>query len=458
MTDQVPNFTLPSQEAAIQRAEDRNPLLVRTFTVAKRVVPVLAAVALGVWGVFTLLKKAKERQLRDFQTQLQSFSSMLDLDAPPQSDQNVMESAKVAKQILETSSKRYKFRNADHPETEDDVASKVRLDLFKAGGSATDTASHQPTSTSTLDVVEVVPESEFEKAIAQAIATVETAEQSENTTALEALKTAREAAGLSEAESKAVFDAFLSRVVSAHIDRAAVNIDSDDRESLKNLHELALTMTAAKILGPDGSLKYTGAHAEQEQTREALYRRYAVFSLSSEERVRDGLQSLDDMQRLLSVTDARAETINTEIAKGMFQVAVSAAMADGSMKEEDREALDKLKDSFGELLEEESAESITSEVAVMRAMYALQQLLQEQGVTADDVKQMRSMCKDLGVDIEDMLSNADTLGNALGPEAKEFVENLRTLLSDIPEGDSDMVTTTGKVIDTSSEPATSEST
>lgn len=430
MTDQVPNFTLPSQEAALNPVST-NPLLIRTIGLAKRVLPVLGVLVVAVWGLTKLVKRAQEKQLRDFQTQLQSFSSMLDLDTD---DQQLVDSANMAKQILDPGRK-YKFRSDES--AEDDISSKVRLDLFRAG------ATNAPAKKETLpgiEVEQVVPSSQFETCIADSLTKIEGADQPAKTAAAQQLKEAREGAGLSQAEANAVFSAYVSKVVSMQIDRAAVNIDSDDNELLKNLHQLALTMASASILGPEALLKYVGAHAGQEATRETLYRRYAVFCLSSEERVRDDLQSLDDMQRLLSINDARAETINTDIAKGMFQVAVSAAMADGSMKESDREALSKIKDSFGEFLEDDAADNITSEVAVMRAMYALQQMLQEQGVTADDVKELRKMCKDLGVDIEDMLQNADELGDALGAEAKLFVDNLRKLLTDIPDVDSNMAT------------------
>lgn len=464
MTDQVPNFTLPSQEAAVKGSDGGNPLLAKTLSVAKKVVPPVVAIALGVFAISRLLKKAQERQLRDFQTQLKSFSSMLDLDAPadasPADAKSVMGNANMAKQILESSTKKYKFRGDGQSEEEDvNISSKVRLDLFRAGGSGGTSPKDEIASTINVEIPDVAPESDYEKAIAQCVSKVENGDDAAKIAAVSALSTALETAGLSELEAKTVFESFLSRVVSAQIDRAALHLDSDDAQSLKNLHEITLTLEAAKTLGPDSILRYEGAHTEHMEIQELLYRRYAVFCLSSEDRVKVDLHSLDDMQRLLSVSDARAETINTEIAKGMFQIAVSAAMADGGLKEEDREALDQLKESFGGLLDGGSADSITSEVAVMRAMYSLQQLLKEQGVTADDVREMRKMCKELGVDIDEMLQSADALGDALGPEAKEFVESLKSILNDNPEDmDTGMVTSV-KTIDATqnSSPSTESS-
>lgn len=442
-------------------------LLLRLVSLAKRVVPPLALLVLAVWAARQALRRAQERQLRDFQTQLASFSSMLDLDnaARPNKGEKgaVLDSANLAKQVLETSSKRYKFRaDAPSPDSDDDIESKVRLDLFRAAGSPNPGSPAQAPpadagpDVAKVEIADVMPDSPFEATVAQCLSQVETGDQPAKEAAKAALNAARDAAGLSEAEAAALFDGYLSRVVSAQIDRAAVNLDSDDRESLRNLHQLTVTMGAAKALGPEAGLAYVGVHAGEEGTREELYRRYAVFCLSSEERVKDDLQSLVDMQTLLSVSDARAETINTEIAKGMFQVAVSAAMADGSLDDGSRQALETLKESFGGFLDGGSADSIMSEVAVMRAMYSLQQLLQEQGVSDDDVKELRKMCKELGVDIDEMLQNADALGDALGPEAKEFVESLRGLLSD-SKGDEGMVSSV-KPIDSSKDASPSPAT
>lgn len=431
------------------------PLLVRTLAIAKRTVPPLAAIALAVFAISKLIKRAKEKQIRDFQTQLQSFSSMLNLDTPidPSSDHQSDSSNKVSP----STPKRFKFR-ADSKKTDNEIASKVRLDLFRAGGNS-GSSSSDASPPPVIHVPDVVPVSPFEKAIAECVAKAEGGDEAAKNAASEKLSKARDEANLNQVEASAVFDAYLSKVVSMKIDRAALNLDSDDRESLKNLHQLAITMSAGKALGPEASLKYVGAHAEQETVREELFRRYAVFCLSSEERVKDDLHGLDDMQRLLDISDERAETINTEIAKGMFQVAVSAAMADGGLNEEDREALDRLKDSFGGLLDGGSAESITSEVAVMRAMYSLQQLLQEQGVTPDDVRELRKMCGELGVDIDEMLQSADALGDALGPEAKEFVESLTAILSDIPpDGDSTVVTSAVKAVDAAQSSTSGEGT
>lgn len=432
MTDQVPNFTLPSQEASLNSSTSTSSFFRSALKITTRVVPPIAAVALVVWIARTLLQRAQQKQIRDFQTQLASFSSMLDLDKNEKtadgaglksSVQNAKDSADMARQMLETTGRKYKFRAEGEKmeKKEENIETKVRLDLFKAGS-----ASQKRQEDVSKKVDDVLPDNAYEIAIADGLKNME--DGADVDAQIEKLNEIREKEGLQKEEAVSIFEKYVSKVVSAQIDKAAVHLDSDDRESLQNLNILAVIMASAKGLGGDAKLEYVGTNAGSGKVMEELYRRYAVFCLSSEERVRNDLQSLVDMQTLLKVDDARAETINTEIAKGMFQVAVSAAMADGSLDQGSRDALEKLKESFGDLLDGGSADSIMSEVAVMRAMYSLQQLLQEQGVSDDDVKELRKMCSELGVDIDEMLQNADALGDALGPEAKEFVDSLRGLL------------------------------
>eukprot|EP00168_Porphyra_purpurea_P011465 TRINITY_DN2911_c0_g1_i12.p4 TRINITY_DN2911_c0_g1~~TRINITY_DN2911_c0_g1_i12.p4 ORF type:complete len:147 (+),score=79.70 TRINITY_DN2911_c0_g1_i12:809-1249(+) len=144
------------------------------------------------------------------------------------------------------------------------------------------------------------------------------------------------------------------------------------------------------------------------------------------------------MQALLGVSDARAEAINTDIAKGMFDVAVNAAMADGDLDEENRKQLQVLKDSFGDLLDGDPAAvaggapgaAPADSATALKTMGALQELLKHQEVTAEDVAELRRLCKQMGVDIDDMLASADAMGSQLPAEAKQFVESLRGLLKE----------------------------
>lgn len=458
MTDQVPNFTLPSQERAI--SPNRNAILSVVTSVARRVVPPVAIAVIAIWVIRIALRRAQEKQLRDFQAQLSSFSSMLDLDAadrPAPSDRPVAESASRARDMLDESRSRYRFRGDTTTSGDaDEAETKVRLDLFRDGTDTSDTLSDpkpSPPSSSTtattaaaptvspssvakaaaetLPPISAEPQSALERAVADVLQDAKAGRADKIQTDVEA---ACQNAGLSAGEATAAVVAFLSRAVSAAVDSAAAQLSGEDAAVLAALQEVGATTKAARMVAPDARLVYGGVHARDDVMVEEIYRRYALFCLSGAPATDDGstpeaAEGLADMQTILGVGDARAETINTEIAKGMFQVAVSAAMADGSLSDEDRKALESVKDSFGSFLDGSSADSIVSEVAVMRAMYSLQQLLQDQGVSAEDVQELRKMCSELGVDIDEMLQNADALGDALGPEAKDFVESLRGLIT-----------------------------
>lgn len=491
MTNQVPNFSLPSQEATVgddgAGARMKGVLGGTATLVVKRVAPAVGTVALAVWAVGKVLRRAQEKQLRDFQSQLKSFSSMLDLDTAGISEADLQEgesAAEKAKQIL-GNSQRYKFRTAEQETEAEAIAAQVRLDLFQnndgesapasppaafgpGGGAAAPTdpapasgaavsdgagaAPAAPTGSATAlamsTIQPVVPASEYEQAVAEALNEVEIG-GAEASVAGPPLDAARVAAGMSVDEAKIAFNTFVSRVVSVQIDKIAVTlgIDGSPRttppseenavEGQRHLNGLALTMKSANDLAQECNLvtglAYVGARAKDEAARIDLYRAYAIFCLSDETRVKDdtALQGLVDMQMLLSLSDERAEEVNKEIAKGMFQVAVSSAMADGSMTAESKDALEQLKDSFGSFLDGGSADNIISEVSVMRAMYSLQQLLaEEQGVSEEDVAELRKMCADLGVDVDEMMQNAVQMGDSLGPEAQQFVGGLRALLQD----------------------------
>lgn len=442
MTDQVPNFTLPSQERALEESDDIK-LFVRLKSVARTVIPPVAILAIATWLVALLFRKARERQLRDFQAQLKSFSSMLDLDS-----QTTLSQSSVADSVSESApkprnsssaSRKGRSSIASTDDLDGDISSKVRLDLFRMTGQRDQPSSNRKNaSLRAVDdekLIEVVPVTPFEKAVLAALHEAMVADEDGRRAAANALIKVRDRAGISAPEGDSIVNNLVSRFVSIRVDRAVVTVDASDAEVIKRLHELSKVMDAARALRGDQRIQYMGRYQDDESNREELYRRYAVFCLSNEQRMVDEIQTLGDMQRLLSITEQRADTINTEIAKGMFQVAVSAAMADGTLSDEDRKTLENVKGSFGSFLDGDSADSILSEVAVMRAMYSLQQLLQEQGVSAEDVRQLRSMCKELGVDVDEMLQNADSLGDALGPEAKSFVDSLRGVLKSTAETD-----------------------
>lgn len=493
MTDQVPNFSLPSQNKQTSRQNQNSASSVaRTVLIfaAKRVVPAAGAVAIAVWVFNRIVRRTQEKQLRDFKSQLESFSSMLDLDVSKLDngievdDKNKTDRSRTTIDDATRRSQRFNFETQDQNTESEQIAAKVRLDLFQGAKSEKDTAvkataagtgsdnlrvdssveandeilagqkiaQAKDDAMSSNDVV--TPQSPYEQVMSMALGAIENLGMKPSDLAPR-LEEARQKESMSLDDAKLAFNKYMSRVVSAHIDRALCTLARDSSqgsptgtpeeaaEGMKLLNRLAQTMSVvaelAKFCGLVTGLVYVGSLVTTDRIREDFYRSYAVFCLSDESRVKDNsaMQSLLDMQMLLSVSDARAEAVNKEIAKGMFQVAVSSAMADGNLNAESKDALEQLKSAFGELLEGNSADNIISEVSVMRAMYSLQQLLQEQGVSKDDVQELRKMCADLGVDVDEMLRNADAMGDALGPEAKQFVGGLRALLkndsSNVPD-------------------------
>ncbi|OSX80380.1 hypothetical protein BU14_0053s0043 [Porphyra umbilicalis] len=294
-----------------------------------------------------------------------------------------------------------------------------------------------------------------------AVAAAFSSTSSDSSAVASGLRSAIVATGTEVSASRTAFDAYASALVSATIDSAAGDVGNDAKGATALMDRLAAASAAitrasvlSRVLYGDGGaaaaaggkdappvplkLTYVGAYKGAAAQQEELYRRYAVWCLSSEQRVSSDVQSLVDMQTLLGVSDARAEAINTDIAKGMFDVAVNAAMADGDLDEENRKQLQVLKDSFGDLLDGDPAAvaggapgaAPADSATALKTMGALQELLKHQQVTSEDVAELRRLCKQMGVDIDDMLASADAMGSQLPAEAKQFVESLRGLLKE----------------------------
>lgn len=406
MTDQVPNFTLPSQ--TLQKSKPALPAILLKTTL--RLAPPIALIAAAIYLISVQIRRARSRQISSFQSQLASLSTMLDLDLDPAQSSDSPTAASTLNQS------RFRFRT-ETPATAP-AATNVQLDLFSDAKPAPAGKEKKKSSKSTA-LPTVQPASDFERAVLTAL--------SDPGSAKATLLAVQKEAGLSDAEAAAVYTTLLSKQASLYVDGAVPILESDEKEVLRLLGALSGLLGATRAARPEAQLRYAGG--ADGAAKEGVYQRYALFCLSGPESGAPDLDGLEQVQAFLGVDAGAAERINTELAKGMFQVAVSAAMADGSLDGESRAALDALRGTFSGMLDGDSADNIMSEVAVMRAMYSLQQLLAEQGVSEDDVKELRKMCKELGVDIDDMLQNADALGDALGPEAKEFVQSLQGLLA-----------------------------
>lgn len=246
--------------------------------------------------------------------------------------------------------------------------------------------------------------------------------------ATDIISTARRRIVLSDALISSITLNVVSRIVSTAVDDVVSTLETKDSEVMTALTALSNMMDAAHLIVPGISLNYVGKRLRTDSGLEAIYRRYVVYCMSKEEFLAEELECLDRMRRFLDIYDAKAQSINVEVAKGMFQMAVSAAMASGVLTDEDRRKLDSLKNSFGDYLSDTTANSIISEVSVMRTMYALQQLVQEEHVSNSDIMKLRKMCVDLGANVDEMVKNADALGKSLGTEGKDFVIRLKGIL------------------------------
>lgn len=220
----------------------------------------------------------------------------------------------------------------------------------------------------------------------------------------------------------------VSRLVSTAVDDVVDMVETRDAQVMGALGVLSNTMRAAQVVAPGLMLNYMGNKLGTETSLEDMYRRYAVYCMSTEQRLVEDLESLNEMQHFLDVRESKAQDINTEVAGGMFQMAVSAAMASGVVSDEDRRRLETLKACFGKYLNDTTADSIMKEVMAMRTMYALQQMVQQDNTSEKDVEQLQKMCHDLGGDIEEVVRNADVVGNALGVEVNDFAVRLRSIL------------------------------
>eukprot|EP00186_Timspurckia_oligopyrenoides_P002913 CAMPEP_0182446504 /NCGR_PEP_ID=MMETSP1172-20130603/4247_1 /TAXON_ID=708627 /ORGANISM="Timspurckia oligopyrenoides, Strain CCMP3278" /LENGTH=598 /DNA_ID=CAMNT_0024642447 /DNA_START=17 /DNA_END=1813 /DNA_ORIENTATION=+ len=276
-------------------------------------------------------------------------------------------------------------------------------------------------------------------------------------------------------EMISAFGNFCSVQVSCLIDKVAVNLESDDRQSLTNLNALATavrrmnaialaTFDAADLEEPEEEkesnedkkeeekkeeeekvepidatdlgvpLMYAGTSVTSSETRMELYKRFAVYCLSSEKRVEENVGGLQTLQRMLDIDDKEAFTVTDEIARGMFQVAVSSRLADGNLDPETKQALEELKGNFSQLLDKDVADSIEDETSLMRVVYGLQKMIKERGLTTEDARELRRLSKEMGVDLNDILSKSENIeGLGLGPEGKELFDTIKSVLAKADE-------------------------
>eukprot|EP00178_Gracilaria_changii_P013725 TRINITY_DN386_c0_g4_i1.p1 TRINITY_DN386_c0_g4~~TRINITY_DN386_c0_g4_i1.p1 ORF type:complete len:632 (+),score=85.09 TRINITY_DN386_c0_g4_i1:247-1896(+) len=425
ITDQVPNFTLPSQEEALRRDHSQQNILVNTLNGVKKVAPTVLITGASIWALNAVYKRAQQRRLRDFQEQLRSssyeaFGSSSLFQGNSDSHGPTPLSKPPQKQ------NRFKFRNRTDSSFagQEDMSSQVKLDIFQTK----DTENTKKAANEVYEGIEdAVPTSALERAIEEYIASDFSKDADARKTALSEVSEARQASGLSDRAFRSVAEAYISRALSAKLDRAIASFSFDESEGLRSLCFAVKIIDDAEDIDRSLKLTYNGIHRGNEAEKEDLYRRYAVHCFTDQEQLEREISRLQKLQNLLKIDQRRSEALMADVSKVMFQVAVSAAMMDGEGKDANMDSVKGLYESFSKLVDEGSAESITSEVAVMRIMYALQMLLQQEG-SLKDVEGFGKMCKELGVDIDELISRVGVLEKTLGTDATQFVDELREIV------------------------------
>lgn len=419
----------------------------------------LLIIFVTIWLTSTLLRRLQRKQLSAQKSQPQpiQFNLLVDLDSS--ADPFALDEGDEQDTVPRAENKVVPYRDQildiDHQETayndknprrgyeggsiesKNRPSSKPQLKIFRRSNDSNESVRKPlnqgpPLKASTTEPVETVGddyEAIFVSALidAMTIASDSSINDGERK-ASDVLLSTLQGINISNSLKSSITMNVVSRLVSTAVDDVVSFLDTRDAHVMAALGALSNTMRAAQVVAPGVMLNYVGSKLGTDASLEDIYRRYAVYCMSTEQRLEEDLESLNQMRCFLDIRESKAKEINEEIASGMYQVAVSAAMASGSISDEDRRRLETLRTSFDKLLADKAADSITSEVMVMRVMYALQQLVQEEDMTDQDVRRLRKMCQDLGGDVEEVVRKADALGNALGVEVKDFSMRLRSVL------------------------------
>lgn len=476
MTDRVSSFTLPSQEAALERerlAEERSPthgILVKARKIAVTVLPPMAAVVAIVWLASRLMKRAQNRQLRQFQQQLEAFSNNLNI---PNLDLETIE--KGAEQTVANA--RIPFLDASTSEqgaAKNDDADNVQLELFRKAGAGKGKAETTPANAVGSESgagaasvgVETDPElsdaeQSWEKVIIDCMSLcmeirMKNSDNYEQVIGL--LKESLNKTQLNDPIYRVLTTRTVSRVISSKVDTVITALAGNKETQIgAAISQLSHALDGARVIANHvnmaGSLRYVGTTKSKvvdAQVRlnelENVYRRYAMHCLACGAKMTEELKALDELQRILEINDNRAEKINAEIASGMLQAAVAAASADANLSDADRRTLDSLTQAFGPDAgggdSASAGQPAMSEAAVLKMMQAIQQMMAVQdgggaaGSGQDDVEMLKKLCEELGVDFEEVIRNAEKFGDQFGATGaadatafgKDFTDKLKSAL------------------------------
>uniref|UniRef100_A0A7S2ZFD9 Uncharacterized protein n=1 Tax=Rhodosorus marinus TaxID=101924 RepID=A0A7S2ZFD9_9RHOD len=440
MTESAAEFVLPSERETRKRQDQGNESMQTVKNAAMtglKAAPYVVAVGAAVGGGYFALQRFQQRQVQKFQQDLQSTSpgiSDAEWKTGPRPQREEREdTAAIAKKILEKSKTKYKFRERKPARTR---APAVKLDIFQTpptetepeaspapetvepetGGGSETLSPESAESTASFEEV-VVKYMNGESDVAQATA----AAKSSNLTDVEA------AASISSV-SVAVAEDKVSKIVG---DLESM-MSAAKPPPLREIQALATNIARSRSLAKDAFGKEISvtlpASVLDADTSEEIYRLHAMAVLAKGN-IQDqtGTRELEDLQVLLGVSTESASAMYEEVVKAMMQEAMEHANLDPQAKE----MMEKLKSTFSE--ENVGGPGGTGEdvnADVMQMMFALQQLMSEQGVSPEEAQEMRSMLKEMGIDVQELLNSAETIVSSLGPDARPLIESLKKLLVD----------------------------
>ncbi|KAJ8907944.1 hypothetical protein NDN08_008047 [Rhodosorus marinus] len=439
MTESAAEFVLPSERETKKRQDKGNESMQAVKNAAMtglKAAPYVVAVGAAVGGGYFALQRFQQRQVQKFQQDLQSTSPGISdaewkTGARPQRKERE-DTAAIAKQILEKSKTKYKFRERKPARTR---APAVKLDIFQTPPTESESeappASETPEPETGAQSETTSPESADSTASFEEVVVKYVSGESDVAQATAAAKSSN----LTDVEAAATISSVSVAVVEDQVRKIVGDLESMMSSAakpppLREIQALATTVARGRSLAKDAfgkeiSVTLPGSVLGAEMSEE-IYRLHAMAVLAKGN-VQDqtGTRELEDLQVLLGVSTESASAMYEEVVKAMMQEAMEQANLDPQAKE----MMEKLKSTFSEenvggpggMGEDVNAD-------VMQMMFALQQLMSEQGVSPEEAQEMRSMLKEMGIDVQELLNSAETIVSSLGPDARPLIDSLKKLL------------------------------
>lgn len=161
-------------------------------------------------------------------------------------------------------------------------------------------------------------------------------------------------------------------------------------------------------------LRYAGRQRNRQDVQD-LYRRYVIRALMQEQptdereagpvdlsRLEKTMSSLAILERILRIDEASATSIKDEAARFVFQMAVSATFSN----------------------------RIRSEVGMMRILYDIEKMVKEGNITREDKRALRTLCTQLGFNVQDFLESTAQLKEVLGAEGERYARLFQQIFGD----------------------------